>query len=280
MDAIVSPKHAASKPQRKQPEDRSRPARPFAGLQLLEGTGAGIALSSRSGQQSFAVCIQTHGSGTITDGNVFTVIAQNDVFVLAPPFRVHWRPANPGARCVVVWGGPAFSLRFRPRPLNAVRLDALHPIALLLADYVVRLEAVLLTADAAVTQKLAEVLADLIDTALEDANGRRSTQNFLSKLVRAENHLDDPQFDSIAVAKKFGITQRALQKRFKSLKSTPRKWILESRLERIRRKLDDPSLTNLTIRQIALRSGFRDFSYFNRSFKDAFGVPPGQYRRR
>lgn len=280
MDAVTSPKWAESKLPRKQQEDRSSPARPFAGLQFTEGGEAGIILSSGNAHRSFAVCIQTHGNAIITDGNSSTSIATNDVFVVTPPFRLSWRASDADGRCVMVSGGPAYSLRFRPRPLNAIRLDAASPIAQLLTDYLAPLEAVLHAADPTVTQKLAELLADHVDIAIDDANRRRSTRAFLSKLVRAERYLDDPQFDSIAVAQKCGITQRALQKRFKSLRSTPRKWILESRLERIRRKLDDPSLTNLTIRQIALRSGFRDFSYFNRSFKEAFGVPPGQYRRR
>jgi AraC-like DNA-binding protein len=72
---------------------------------------------------------------------------------------------------------------------------------------------------------------------------------------------------------------RSLQKRLKLLKISPRQWILERRLERVRIKLHDPLLADLTIRQIALRGGFRDYSYFIRSFKDAFAVTPGRYRR-
>ncbi len=265
----------------RRPEGRSRPARHFAGLHFRDGGPNDVTVSSRGrdGHLSFAVCLQTAGRGLVTHGETHASVVENEAFLIAPLTHFTWHPSGPDSRCVVTAGGPAFSLRFRPHPLKAVKLGARHPVTLLLRDCVEQLKAFVPTAESTVTQKLAEVLADLVEIAIDEANSPVSDLEFLSTLARAEDQLDDPQFDVSALAGELGTTLRSLQKRFKLLNTTPREWMSERRLERTRKKLDDPAFANLSIKQIAFGSGFRDFSHFSRSFKDAFGVPPRRYRR-
>lgn len=262
-------------------DGRSRPARHFAGLHFVDGGPADVTTSSRGRENhfSFAICLQTAGRGTITHNDTRATVVEGEAFLMAPLSHFVWHPAGADSRCIIASGGPAFSLRFRPHPLSAVKLGSRHPVTLLLKDCVEQLKAFIPTAESTVTQKLAEVLADLVEIAIDEANGPVSDQNFLSTLARAEDQLDDPQFDVSALAGELGTTLRSLQKRFRLLNTTPREWMSERRLERTRKKLDDPAFANLSIKQIAFGSGFRDFSHFSRSFKDAFGVPPRRYRR-
>lgn len=55
-------------------------------------------------------------------------------------------------------------------------------------------------------------------------------------------------------------------------------YIRHQRLERCRADLTDPLLSNQSIAQIAARCGFADAASFNRAFKTAYSVPPGDYR--
>lgn len=271
----------STRPAARRPESRTRLARNFAGLNFHDGSDADIALTSSRGRGShlsFAVCLQTSGRGLVSHGDTRSVVVENEVFVIAPLGHLTWHPQGTDSRCIVASGGPAFSLRFRPHRLSAVKLGAGHPVTLLLKDCVGQLKGFVPTAEPTVTQKLAEVLADLVEIAVDEANGPGADRVFLDALTWAERQLDDPRFDVPALAGALGTTMRSLQKRFQLLNTTPREWISERRLERMRRRLDDPAFANLSIKQIAFGSGFRDFSHFSRSFKDAFGVPPRRYR--
>jgi len=269
---------ARSAPRRS--ESRTRPARHFAGLHFRDGGPADVTVSSRGRDgYSFLVCLQTAGRGLVAHGDTRSAVVENEAFLVAPLSHLTWQPAGADSRCIIAAGGPAFSLRFRPHPLKAVKLGARHPVTLLLKDCVEQLKGFIPTAESTVTQKLAEVIADLVEIAVDEANGPVADQAFLDALAKAERQLDDPQFDVSALAGALSTTLRSLQKRFQLLNTTPRAWISERRLERMRRRLDDPAFANLSIKQIAFGSGFRDFSHFSRSFKDAFGVPPRRYRR-
>jgi AraC-like DNA-binding protein len=260
-------------------EPRAAPTGGLSDLHFLGGNRKAVAVSPGGGRHSFAIVLQTSGEGVISRGETSMPLANSEAFVIAPLSNVVWRPAGSEARCIVALGGPAFSLRLQPPPLDGLRLTALNPVTALLTDLLVQLEAIVPTADPLISRRLAETLTDVIDVAIDNANDSVSTRRLLDKLIRAEPRLDDPGFDAPALAEACDVTLRSLQKRLKPLNTSPRRWILERRLERARRKLDSPSFSNLTIREIALHSGFGDLAYFFRSFRTAFGISPSQYRR-
>lgn len=272
---IVSPKPAAVTVSR----NRSRSARAFDSLQFLNGGHLEVTASAFANRQGFIVCLQTDGSGAIAHSDTCTSIASGEAFVIARPHSAVWRPVDPSSRCIIATGGPAFSLRFKPAPVSAVKLDSLNPITLLLKEFLELSKTFEPAADPGLTRKLAEVLADLADTAIGDVTASPSIQEFVAKLARAEPYLNNPEFDPPALADECGVTLRVLQKQFRRLNTTPRKWILERRLEHVRKKLDDRSLADLTIEKLAARSGLRNIPYFTKAFKEAFGVAPGRYRR-
>ncbi|MFF4620499.1 helix-turn-helix domain-containing protein [Nonomuraea jabiensis] len=55
-------------------------------------------------------------------------------------------------------------------------------------------------------------------------------------------------------------------------------YIRHQRLERCRADLADPLLDDQSVARIAARWGFADAASFNRAFKSAYDVPPGDYR--
>ena len=49
------------------------------------------------------------------------------------------------------------------------------------------------------------------------------------------------------------------------------------RIEEVKRRLQDPEYSNLTILAIAYDSGFNSKSSFNTIFKEKTGMPPSEY---
>lgn len=63
-------------------------------------------------------------------------------------------------------------------------------------------------------------------------------------------------------------------------KRTVRGFLQEQRLEHCRADLTDPFHPGRTVGVIRARWGFRDDAVFGRAFKKAYGISPGEYRKR
>jgi AraC-like DNA-binding protein len=62
--------------------------------------------------------------------------------------------------------------------------------------------------------------------------------------------------------------------------SSIERYVLHRRLERCRQALEDTAQANRMIGEIAFAWGFSDLSHFGRRFRAAYGMTPGDYRRR
>jgi AraC-like DNA-binding protein len=100
-----------------------------------------------------------------------------------------------------------------------------------------------------------------------------SVQTFIDR------SLADPHLSPSAIAGAHHISLRWLYKLFEEQGTTVSRWIRERRLERCRRDLLNPALSDLPASAIAYRSGFTDAAHFSRAFRKTYGHPPGTYRR-
>jgi AraC-like DNA-binding protein len=82
-----------------------------------------------------------------------------------------------------------------------------------------------------------------------------------------------------SVARAFGLSVRTLHKSFEGTDTTFSQWLLSQRLETCAAALGGPA-RDARIADTALAMGFGDISYFNRRFKERFGMTPRQWRRR
>ncbi len=79
------------------------------------------------------------------------------------------------------------------------------------------------------------------------------------------------------VLKQVPLSRRVLEKRFQEIVGrTPHQEITRRRVERIRRLLIE---TDLTLGQIAQKTGFQNEEYMSVIFRRAMNVPPGKFRR-
>jgi AraC-like DNA-binding protein len=83
-----------------------------------------------------------------------------------------------------------------------------------------------------------------------------------------------------AVAARFGVTPRYVQRLFESEGATFSKFLLEERLAHARRMLSDPTCHGWAVSAIAYEAGFSDISYFNRCFRRRYGASPTELRPR
>lgn len=90
-------------------------------------------------------------------------------------------------------------------------------------------------------------------------------------------HLDEP-LSLAAVAARFGMSVRTLTRRFRAETGrTVGDWFADAKVDRARELLET---TDLTIDDVAARSGFATAAALRKHFRDRLGLAPQQYRSR
>jgi AraC-like DNA-binding protein len=94
-----------------------------------------------------------------------------------------------------------------------------------------------------------------------------------------QQHLGDPELSPGVIAAAHHVSLRYLHKLFSEQGETVAGWIRARRLEGCRRDLADPALAARPVAGIASRWGLGSPTHFYRLFKEAYGMPPHEYRR-
>ncbi|WP_176611608.1 helix-turn-helix domain-containing protein [Actinomadura sp. WMMB 499] len=134
--------------------------------------------------------------------------------------------------------------------------------------------------------RLATVLTDLVSALLAHAidAGEPGEARGRTLLLRAhefiDRHLQDPGLTPAAVAAAHHVSVSYLHRLFSAEGRTVAAWIRLRRLERARLALADPALRAVPVHRIAAMWGFTHHSAFTRTFRDAFGMSPSDYRQR
>ena len=140
--------------------------------------------------------------------------------------------------------------------------------------------------DAADGTRLGTAVLDLLTVALA-ARARRtgtvapdSQRRVLLQRVHAyiEQHLGDPGLAPETIAAAHHVSVRYLYKLFEAQGQGVAGQVRRRRLERCRRDLLDPGLHARPVSAIGARWGLPDPASFSRAFRDAYGVPPSEYR--
>ncbi|MFD0660557.1 helix-turn-helix domain-containing protein [Thermocatellispora tengchongensis] len=137
------------------------------------------------------------------------------------------------------------------------------------------------------TVRLSGVVMDLLTTTLAEQASQTAAltpethANVLLRRVHAfiEQHLGDTGLSPATIASAHHISLRYLHRLFASQDTTVAAWIRRRRLERCRRDLADPVLFDQPVSAIAARWALPDPAHFSRLFRQAYGMPPAEYRR-
>jgi AraC-like DNA-binding protein len=97
-------------------------------------------------------------------------------------------------------------------------------------------------------------------------------------LGAVEAQLADPALRTLTLAEACNTSVRTIQNVFAAMGTTPSAYILERRLRRAADRLTASPGASIT--EVAFELGFNDSAYFARCFRQQFGVPPRDWRRK
>jgi len=115
---------------------------------------------------------------------------------------------------------------------------------------------------------------DATPPALHDGYGAARLQLIQAQLLK---QLDDGDLSIVSVARQAGLTPKQVQRLFWATGLTFSEFVLEQRLLLAHRLLSGIA-GRAKISAVAYDAGFRDLSYFNRSFRRRFGMTPSEWR--
>ena len=171
-------------------------------------------------------------------------------------------------------------------PFTARTMEADNPIAGLASGFLSMLATRVDALDGACGARIAEQALDLVALAFSaetQQSGSSLSSSRATTLLRLksviESRLHEPDLKPAAVAAETGIGVRYANALLSAEGTSLERHILDRRLERCRRALEDPRQAHRMIGEIAFAWGFSDLSHFVRRFKAKFGVSPGEYRR-
>jgi transcriptional regulator GlxA family with amidase domain len=98
-------------------------------------------------------------------------------------------------------------------------------------------------------------------------------------LAEIAEHACEPGFSAMAIAEKYGVSEREVRRLLKKTGKSFSDHKLRRRLERARALLGDPAAAHLAVPEIALRVGFSDLESFDANYRRRFGVSPEAARR-
>jgi AraC-like DNA-binding protein len=127
---------------------------------------------------------------------------------------------------------------------------------------------------------------DVIALAVRSANDTsehlsgRGVQVARLHAIKADiiDNLGRPDLSIEMIAARHGMTSRHLRRLFAGERTTFSDFVLERRLARARHLLTSSNRPNIAIGTVAFECGFGDLSYFNRSFRRAYGTSPSGIR--
>ena len=92
-----------------------------------------------------------------------------------------------------------------------------------------------------------------------------------------KEHIYSPELKISAIASSANISEVYFRKLFTDKhNTTPRRYIIRTRVEHAKQELLS---THKSITEISADCGFSDVFHFCRTFREAVGVTPGEYRR-
>jgi AraC-like DNA-binding protein len=138
--------------------------------------------------------------------------------------------------------------------------------------------------DPGLADVLRECVVGLIRQRLGQPAGFTPHTSRLLQLAHVRNimrrHLGDPALDVDKVARFANISPGYLHKIFQGAELTPMQLLKRMRLEECHRRLQDPASVGKPLKEIVGAYGYRRPDQFARDFKQLFGVPATQVRRR
>jgi AraC-like DNA-binding protein len=242
-------------------------------------------LARLDAQPSVLLEMQRAGRRTVTQADRRAVLHPGDLSLLdtSRPY-VSDNVDGTEQYCVRV---PRAELALTDRALSGVaglRLGPRDPVACLAASYLSRIvgdDRLAAQADlAAFEAATVELIRAVIATRVDDVPAREPVGNTLAYQIMEfiRQHLTDHDLTAAKIAQAHHISVRHLYTVLSRSGVVLGEWIRGHRLEGCRRDLARVGAHAQTISAVARHWGFDDATHFSRSFRNAFGMSPREWR--
>lgn len=244
------------------------------------------ALIARASERYFKLNLQLEGTGLLIQDNREAVLRPGDlaIYDTNKPYTLSFEE---NARLMVIMF-PCDALALPTDyvgQLAAVRMAGNTGLSGIVGQFIAQLAGNLDVLSGPSGSRLAANALDLVSTMLHGemdlAPDRMRPQALLAVSAREyiDANLSDPQLSPASIAAAHFISTRQLHKIFHESGSTVAGWIRSQRLDGARRDLQDPLHAGKPVGAVAARWGFVDAAHFSRTFRDAYGISPSDWRR-
>ena len=243
------------------------------------------ALIAQAHERYFKLNLQLEGTGLLIQDNREAVLQPGDLAIYDTN-RPYTLTFEEQARIMVVMF-PCDALSLPTDyvgQLAAVRMGATG-LSGIVGQFIRQLSENLDVLNGPSGSRLATNALDLVSTMLhaemDMTPDRMKPQALLAVSVREyiDANLSDPLLSPASIAAAHFISTRHLHNVFHESGTTVAGFIRSQRLDGARRDLRDPLHAGKSVGTVAARWGFLDAAHFSRTFRDAFGVPPSDWRR-
>ena len=244
------------------------------------------ALIAQAGERYFKLNLQLEGTGLLIQDNREALLRPGDLAIYDTnrPYTLTFE--EEARMMVMMFPRDALSLPADyVGQLAAVRMAGSTGLSGMVGQFIRQLSENLEVLGGPSGSRLATNALDLVSTMLhaemDISPDRMKPQALLAVSVREyiEANLSDPLLSPASVAAAHFISTRHLHNVFHESGTTVATWIRTQRLEGARRELRDPLHAGKSVSAVASRWGFLDAAHFSRTFRDAFGVSPSDWRR-
>jgi AraC-like DNA-binding protein len=244
------------------------------------------ALIAQAGERYFKLNLQLEGIGLLIQDNREALLEPGDLAIYDTN-RPYTLAFEEQARMMVVMF-PCDALTLPTDyvgQLAAVRMAGGTGLSGIVGQFIRQLSENLDVLGGPSGSRLATNALDLVSTMLhaemDIAPDRMKPQALLAASIREyiEANLSDPLLSPASIAAAHFISTRHLHNVFHESGTTVASWIRSQRLEGARRDLRDPLHAGKSVSTVAARWGFLDAAHFSRTFRDAFGLSPTDWRR-
>ena len=242
---------------------------------------------ARADPEPFVILeLQRAGQRTVTQADRSTVVQAGDLDVIdtGQPYTSACRDGI-NQHCVKI---PRSDLALPDRALRRVvglRLGPQNPMAEILVRYLMWLvgdDRMAARPDLDVFESATiELIRAVVATQLgDDALAREPIENTLALRIMdfTRQHLTEHDLSAAKIARAHNISVRHLYTTLARSGISLGEWIRVRRLEGCRRDLARTGCSSRTISFIAHQWGFGDATHFSRTFRDAYGMSPREWR--
>jgi AraC family transcriptional regulator, positive regulator of tynA and feaB len=242
------------------------------------------ARDARDGIDDYILSVRLKGRSLFEQGERRVIIEPGMIFIqdCSKPLRIEF--IEPSTSFVVNIPRQEFDTRLTTSEGERV-LSTSEPKGGIASEFMQALGLRVASIETALHDRLEKQAADIIALAFAGSDGATPLSSARAQALRRlkgeiDRRLSDPGLRPADAAAGAGISVRYANALLAEENSSVERYILQRRLERCRRTLEDPLQAHRMIGEVAFAWGFSDHSHFTRRFRAAYGMTPADCRRR